>query len=334
MDYGSLIGDAWRMTWRHRFLWVLGLFAGGASGLSFGNGGGGDFSSVFDGAGNGSRGRSGSGGSVDAGFAEAGRWLGEHVWLIILGVLLLVLIGLVLFALSFVAQGGLAGASADLGSGRPSSFRSAVRTGQRLFWRYVGLWLVLVAFGLAFLLVLAGVVGSIVLLTMAVEQKAWVIIPSVLFGIVLFIVGVIFAVVAGIVVAFAKRAIPVLDIGPLAALAEGWRVMRARPGTALLVWLLDLALGFGTSIVVAIVALFLLLVLAMPVLIAWFGLKMDGSAMLYPAIGYGVVAGVLWFAVLLFLSAVVNTFHWNYWTLAYLRLRLDPAENVAQVTPT
>jgi hypothetical protein len=39
MDYGALIQDAWRLTWRYRFLWVLGLFAGGTIGFSGGGGG-------------------------------------------------------------------------------------------------------------------------------------------------------------------------------------------------------------------------------------------------------------------------------------------------------
>jgi hypothetical protein len=41
MDYGALIREAWGTTWRHRFLWVLGLFAGGAVGVSAGGGGNG-----------------------------------------------------------------------------------------------------------------------------------------------------------------------------------------------------------------------------------------------------------------------------------------------------
>ena len=32
MDYAAVIRDAWRLTWRNRFLWILGLFAGGAVG--------------------------------------------------------------------------------------------------------------------------------------------------------------------------------------------------------------------------------------------------------------------------------------------------------------
>src|SRR5207253_51647 len=35
MDNGRLLQDAWRLTWRYRFLWVLGLFAGSSCNFSF-----------------------------------------------------------------------------------------------------------------------------------------------------------------------------------------------------------------------------------------------------------------------------------------------------------
>src|SRR5712691_8939393 len=31
MDYARLVRDAFYLTWRHRFLWVFGLFAGGGT---------------------------------------------------------------------------------------------------------------------------------------------------------------------------------------------------------------------------------------------------------------------------------------------------------------
>ena len=41
MDYGSLIQQSWRLTWRYRCLWVLGLFVPGfGASCSGGNGGG------------------------------------------------------------------------------------------------------------------------------------------------------------------------------------------------------------------------------------------------------------------------------------------------------
>lgn len=62
MNYGSLIRDAWSITWWHRSLWVLGLFAtstvgscsnagGGSSGYRVGSGGAGRWSGRVTGAG-------------------------------------------------------------------------------------------------------------------------------------------------------------------------------------------------------------------------------------------------------------------------------------------
>jgi len=39
VDYGNLIRQAWTITWRYRFLWLLGVLAGGAVGMPSLNGG-------------------------------------------------------------------------------------------------------------------------------------------------------------------------------------------------------------------------------------------------------------------------------------------------------
>jgi hypothetical protein len=46
---------------------------------------------------------------------------------------------------SFIAQGSMAQATAELATGHVSSLRSAWGAGVHLFWRYVGLWLACVA---------------------------------------------------------------------------------------------------------------------------------------------------------------------------------------------
>ena len=33
MEYGTVIRQAWTITWRNRFLWILGVLAGGAVGM-------------------------------------------------------------------------------------------------------------------------------------------------------------------------------------------------------------------------------------------------------------------------------------------------------------
>src|SRR5215210_3671580 len=141
MDYGRLIRDAWQITWRHPFLWILGLFAGGAAGASFGSGGRGGGAAAptappMDG-------RPIPG--LDVSPEAVASWAVDHVGLLVALAGLLVLVGLVLLVVSLIAQGGLAGATADFASGRSSSLGRAWRTGLHLFWRYAGLWLLLLA---------------------------------------------------------------------------------------------------------------------------------------------------------------------------------------------
>ena len=38
MNYGALISEAFWLTWRHRFLWFFGLFAGGGTSFNFPSG--------------------------------------------------------------------------------------------------------------------------------------------------------------------------------------------------------------------------------------------------------------------------------------------------------
>ena len=113
----------------------------------------------------------------------------------------------------------------------PSRSGRAWRTGLHLFWRYAGLWLLLIATVALIGAVVAAVVALVVGLSFAVQHAAWVVAPAVLVGLVL-VVAASRWVVASIVVPFAQRAIAVREVGPLAALRDGWLVLRATPARA------------------------------------------------------------------------------------------------------
>jgi hypothetical protein len=324
MEYGRLIREAWQITWRHPFLWVLGLFAGGTAGASLGGGGSGDAEPAL----NGWQGEPGAFSvpipGVDRTMPDLGSWAANHVGLIAAIVALTVLAGLVLLVISLIAQGGLAGATADLASGRSSSLRDALRTGAHLFWRYAGLWLLLATTVAIIGAVIAAFVALVAVLSMAVENTAWVIAPALLVGMLLIVSGIAAGVVASVVVPYAQRAIAVLDIGPLAALREGWRVLRAHPGASLLVWLLNVALTFGAGLVVTAVMLVVVVALATPLVALWLAIQLSGPTALAVSIVYVSIAVCAAIGVLLTLVSVINTFFWSYWTLAYLRLRSEP----------
>ena len=347
MEYGTLIRQAWTITWRYRFLWLLGVLAGGAVGMPSLNGGGGGGSTGW-------RTSPGDVAQVSPSLAAAGEqiaaWAAANVGLLIVSGLAVAGIALVLFALSFIAQGSMAQATADLATGHPSSLGQAWGSGVHLFWRYVGLWLVLVGaamvvaavigglvaavafqfvvsdgqtplLGLAMAAtVVAAVVVSFVLFVLRLTRNAgvprWLVaVGAALFALPLFTVLIVVGLTVSIVVAFAQRAIAIEDVGPIEALRSGWHLTRDHLGDSLLTWLVNVGLALATGIAVVMGVLGALVLLggigALVVAIAGFGA---------PTVAYIGLSAALFLAGVLTLAGIANTFFWTFWTLVYLRL--------------
>lgn len=311
MNYSQLIREAWAVTWRHRYLWILGLFAGGAVG-----------------AGGGSQTRwERNRGDVErwspraAEFAAtAADWLeGNWVPLVIgAGIIMLAFL-----ALSFIAQGGMAKATADIATGRGSSLGQAWRSGLHFCWRYVGLGLalfgivLLVAAAVGVLLVIAIATGALAAgATPGDGAPAAIVAALLLIGIPLVLAGIAGAVVFSIVAAYAQRAVAIEDEGPVAALGDGWRLFRRNVGPSMLAWLVNLALSIGAGIAASVAIGVVAVILGVIGFALWAALGAHLATVAYAA-----VAGAAFVAVALTVAAIVNTFFWHYWTLAYLRLR-------------
>jgi hypothetical protein len=318
MEYGRLIVDAWRLTWRHRFLWILGLFAGGSSGFS---GGGGPRWGMdqprFD--------------LLEPGpwrvLDVAATWLLANLGLIVLIAMLAAFVGVAFLILSLIAQGGMATATAELARGRDTSLGRAWRAGLRLFWRYAGLWLVLLALGAAIAAAIGAAVAGFIMTGGATNApRAAIVAMALVVGVPLVLAAVAAGIVFSIVVTFAQRAIAVENVGALTALRSSWQLFRAHVGTGLLVWLLGVVLGIGAGIAVAIGVVVVLIPLGFLGVAAW-AVACGGSVL----IGYFVLAVLALLAGILTFAAVANTYFWHYWTLAYLRLAHPetPADPVA-----
>ncbi len=309
MDYGALIRSAWGTTWHHRFLWILGLFAGGAIGI-------------------GGVGRNGPGMQwqiapremervLPAAAAEAQQaeyWVATHAGLVIGAIAMLLALGLALLVISIIAQGGMVEATVDLASGRPASFGQAWRAGLHLFWRYVGLYLLLIAAAIVAAATL-GAAGAAVLASLASGAPPNPVVAAIagVVGVVLLLAGAVVAIGLSIVVAYAQRAIYAEDAGPLLALRAGWQLLRTHPGTSALTWLVNLALVIGIGIAATLAVVAVAAVLVALGLGVWAISEAAGVAYLVLA-ALGVLAGGA------LVVAVINTFFWNYWTLAYLQL--------------
>ena len=348
MDYASLIGQAWRITWHYRFLWLLGILAGGAVGMPGLNGGNTGW-------------RTGSNSpevqhvSPDIAAAGAGieQWALANVGLLIGIAAIGVLLALTLLVLSFIAQGGMAQATADLATGHTSSLGRAWTAGVHMFWRYVGLWAVLAAVAivtaaiigavgvLAVTGVAAGVgvalgalaaaaivVGFVVFVVRTVGETSvprWlIVVGATLFALPLFTVLLVVALGLSIVVAFAQRAIAVENVGPIDALRSAWQLARTHVGDSLVTWLVNLGLAIATGLT-AVIA-----IAAAVVLLGGIGFALFSVAGLAaPTIAYIGIGGIALLGLMLTLAGIANAFFWTYWTLAYLRLSGRGSEETA-----
>jgi hypothetical protein len=310
VNYGQMIRTAWAMTWRNRFLWVLGLLAGGATSGLFGN-------RVGWRADRADLGRMGP--EVDQIGAMLARGLDGNVGLVVTLIALVVLLALAGVGLSCISQGGLAQATSDLAAGRASSFGRAWRAGVHLFWRYVGLWALLAAAALLGAMLVA---GAIVLVLSTGPTPGGLAVLGIVVAVLLGIVGLVAGVALSIVVSFAQRAIAVEDLGPIEALRSGWRLLRGHLEPSLVVWAVSLGLGIVAGLAVAIAVGAGAAVLAVVGVAIWSALGLGAAT-----IAYGALAGLALLLAALVAVAIANTFLWSYWTLAYLRLsgRATPA---------
>lgn len=318
IDYGGLIRRSWHLTWMHRFLWLLGLFATTTVGsCSPGTGGTGaqwqtgreDFGPIAP--------------DLERGIREGATWASQNFSLLFLGLAALLLLGLAFLVLSLVAQGGMARATSDLAQARRIEPGEAWAAGLRLFWRYLALWLLLALLSLLVALVVAATVGVVFTLSQQATEPARsiLLLVAALLALLVFGVGIPAFIAISIAMAFAQRAIAVENVGPLVALSAGFRLLRDHPWVSALAWLISVALSIGAGLAVAAGILLLLLPLGVVAVILYVLIGISPALILYSATALVVLAAWGWL-----LAAVANTFFWNYWTLVYLNFtgRLNP----------
>jgi hypothetical protein len=310
MEYTNLIRDAWTMTWRHRYLWVLGLFTGTAAGSCSGTPNpmqyrlqSGDLPNAAPG--------------IEAVGVAVGSWIAVNQSLVVATLALAGLLGVGLIIASFIAQGGLTEATVDLARNEPASLGRAWRAGCHFFWRYVGLTLLLIAVAVGIGLVVS-MLG--VLIVGAITASAGILhVAMIVVGVLLALsaVAVVIPIAVGLCIAisYAQRIIVVDDTGPRVALRAGWTLLRANVATSLIVWLLDLALTIAATVAIAFVTVVVAVILGIVGYVLWTIAGFTAITIVYLSIGVA-----LTLASFFVLEAIANTFLWSYWTLAYLRL--------------
>ena len=297
MNYGELLSESFRLTWRNRFLWFFGFFVGGAS-FNVPSNFGGQQGAPFEAA----------PGPV--------RWISENLALFLtLVIALVVVIALVFIVLAMLSHGALAESVAALHRGESRRFGLAWRAGTANFWRV--LWLkgliFLMALGLALLILLP--VGLGVVAVLAATDSTGV---RVLFIVLLVLVGFLALIFVflpfAIINQFALRELVVGRRRVLESIGSGFGLFRGNIGRSLLVWLLQLGVMLGLGIATLVVVVILGAILLGPA-IALFAAEQTTAAVVV-----GIVGGLLFLVPLFVISGALSAFNHTYWTLAYLRL--------------
>jgi len=295
MNYGKLISRAFQITLRHRFLWLLGILAGGA---------GGSFQYSYGGHENQS-------GRVDS-FDHVAAWALAHLPLVILLGLALFLIVIFFVVLSIIAKAGLIASVADIEKQQTVSFVSGMDAGYHAFWRVLGVDLLV---GLGILSAIASAALPVVTLVLTKHYVA-----AVLLGVSLLLPLIAAFIYLGLLLMYAERLAVAAAAGVIDSLTRAHRILFGFKGEVLLVWLIAIALALGISFATFLV----ILIIALPHIAA--GIAVYLTLGLIPTLIYAAVPALMLFATTLLLTGITNTFQSSYWTLAYLELTKPPAQ--------
>jgi len=245
MDYGNILTRSWHIIWNHKYMILLGvLVALGSGGGGFGTGG----PSGFGGE-SGNNGFQFEGSPPDFGQIEGIGGLAVGVIIVIVGLALL--IGLAVWAVSRVAGGGLIAAADTVDGGGRSSFGQAWQAGWARGWRLIGIGLLPLIPVL--ILIVAGIgLGGLLYGFSTVSNESTVVAPTVWPAVGLGVLACLMipiAVVLNLLRTFADRACMLEDLPVLASYSRGWGVLSANLGPAVILFVIQLAIGFGLAIV-------------------------------------------------------------------------------------
>jgi hypothetical protein len=307
MQYGQVLARSLSIAWRHKYLWLLAIFAGeGAAGV-----------------GAPSSGASGQRWNAPAqattpDWNQVSAWVSAHFALLwTIGIALVALL-VVLFLVSAVANAALVKGAAEHDAERPFTLSLAWKAGLASFWPVLRLKLFALLVGVTTLVIILGLVA---IAFFSATGGAAALSAGVGVGVLaalLVLAAIPFWLVFGVALLFAVRAVVLDGLSASAALAMGFRLIRRRLGRVALLWLLIVAAGVVAGIAVG-VGIALLTVLA--------GVLIVGAAFAggyIAAVIIGVPSAFLWLAVVFTAAGAVSAFNSTYWTIAYRRLEVEP----------
>lgn len=314
MDYQRILTRALAISWRHKYLWLLALFAGEATTISY----------SFQ-TGSGSKQSYGKE-SSQAAFTHFTNWASAHTATLWTAGITLALLGVALFLVSAVANGALVKGAAEHDAERPFGLGQAWSAGVQSF----GPVLRLKIFALIVYSSLAIIIGGLGVMTFVFgfTGAGAPAVATGLLGVILLLAAIPFFVVFGVAMLLGVRAIVLDGKGASDGLRTAVNLIRRRFGRVALFWLLVAIAGIVASFLVGLALVFA----ALPIIALTAAAYFASGWLLAIATGLGF--GAAWLIVVITFAGGVKAFTSTCWTVAYTRfdLQTQPAVN-AQPQP-
>lgn len=307
LDYGEVLGKAWRIIWKHKILWIFGIFAGCGRGGGGGGGGGSGWeqNQPFG---------SGSAPEVERALSQFGQWITDNLWVVVMTVLVILVLVVVSIFLGTIGRIGLIRGTLKADEGAEKlRFSELFKESMPFFWR---------VFLLTFLLGLALLI---------------IILPLVLFGVLTAGVGFLcflplicilipLAWILGILIEQANAAMVIENLGIVDGVRRGWEVVRKNIGPVLLIWLITAIIGF-------VIGLVLVIPLLISIIPAFVALASSNGEVNATVIAAG-LCFVVYLPVLVAAGGMLTAYLQTVWALTFLRLtRPQGAISASPVLP-
>ena len=310
-NFGEVLSRAWQIIWKHKVLWIFGIFAGCSrgSGNFRGNAGGG-------GGGNGGTGQ------LPPEVMRVFQFIQQNlVMFIVVGCILVLVIWAITIFLSTIGKVGLIrGTFQAEGGAEKLIFGQLFSESTPYFWRIFGLSLIVaIPILIVFAVVIAGLVAFAVSASNGNDAANIGLVGMVplLIGCFCLLVPVLF--VVGMIIRQAENAIVLEDLRVLPAISRGWEVFRANLGPVILMAIILAVIGVIVGIIIALPVLAIVVPAAVTFAV---GKAQNWTPMIFAGVCLCLYIPVAWV-----LNGIITAYTESAWTLTYMRLTAKPQES-------
>jgi hypothetical protein len=295
INYLQILKDAWKITWKNRYLWWFGLFILLSSGGS-------TSSKSFE----------------EKDFHQLSDFIAAHQQIILAVGAVLLIAWIVIVILSIISKGAIIKSIQKNTEGKENNFRDGFREGKKYFWKLILIWLLAFVFSLAAAFVF--IVPAVLLF----------INDLVIFGSIMVFVAVVVLVPVFFLICFSAKFgsfyVVMADLRVWDSLEKGYDLILNNVGKSIIMALLL----FVVNIIPLILFLTLLVFLAIPFLmlggLLYLFLKTIGIILV------GCLAGVVFVILLLIVGSVLQVFLQTTWVLFFKEIaKSEEREEIKEV---